>query len=172
MAITQSRILSFDIGVLNMGMASFILKDKPTIERLDWRPLITTKPVTSTVIVAATRKYLDTVITGPPDRVLIEQQYASNGINVHALEIQVAIMAILSERYPRADIRVVGASARKSSAKDKKFRAMKIGQVFAYISDENWYKYLMALADPQHTCDAMTMILDTIGYDTKPLLDR
>jgi hypothetical protein len=192
----DSREFGIDIGVNNMGMASVVITGdgRTVIEKLDWRPLLRRgASVNATAIVAAVGTYIDIITTpdlkGPfvansssagdtstrmiPNKIVIEQQYASEGINVHAIEIQIALMSRFAERFPSALVAIVGASARKcktAGRHDQKARAEMIGRLFAGLDSAYWNSYLVNLSDPQHTCDAITMILDDIKFQNLPVI--
>lgn len=186
---SEFRIFGIDIGVNNMGMASIVLTGggKTVVEKLDWRPLIARRGTANAgLIVDAVGFYISTITTPEPNspftgnlvngmivpnKVIIEQQYASNGINVHALEIQVALMSRLAERFPGTLVTIAGASARKckSSTKDQqKDRAKAVASMFIGLDSVYWATYFGNLSDPQHVCDATTMILDDINYQNLP----
>ena len=183
------RIFGIDIGVRNMGMASMVITGdgRTVIEKLDWRPLQLGGKVTIGTIVKATGDYIAAITTPTPgapfvsgaprlipSQILIEQQYVASGINVHALEIQVALMARFAERFPTCDTRSVWAAARKSSTGMKqtkasqKGRASNLGFICASLDSPFWLDYITHLSDSQHTCDAIAMIVDNINFTNLP----
>lgn len=110
-----------------------------------------------------------------PHLVLIEQQYVTEGVggsNVHALEIQVALMTRFAERCPGTIVRSVGAASRRSGGvENQKARADMIGRLFTALDSPYWNTYLISLVDTQHTSDAITMVLDHINYRNLPVIE-
>ncbi|MFA5091042.1 MAG: hypothetical protein WC483_00140 [Candidatus Paceibacterota bacterium] len=168
-----------------MGMASLVITSdgKGHIEKLDWQPLLPlTKGATIGKIVEATGRYIDSITTPDPSSpfvassstrlvpniIVIEQQHVSvvTGINLHALEIQAALLARFAERFPTTEVRSVGASARKSKGLgfDTKERATAVGFNLVTMDGPYWTTYAFGLAEQQHTYDAATMALDCIDF--------
>ena len=118
-----------------------------------------------------------------PNLAVIEQQVArkapsaasnrGNETNFHALSIQAALLAIIKDRFPDCVVKSVGASARRSTKKavgkqkvaGSKERATFAGTAISMYDSPQWYSYLMSLRDRQHTCDALTMAADAIGFN-------
>jgi len=173
---TKSRVFAFDCGVYNMGMCSIVAMPGWTfIERLYWCPLLDRSvKVTADSIIDAVLRYVSDLSSalGPPDFVLVEQQFISFGgrggaqTNYHALEIQIALMTAFRQAFPLAVVKAVGASARSSQS--TKERADVSGRTFAGIDSVQWNSYLLSLKEPQHVCDAITMALDELRFVNLP----
>jgi hypothetical protein len=172
----NSYVMAIDCGVRNMGCACICypfdqMFQRPFLEYIDWRPLITTKTVGPSLIVDAIRQYVSEVTNGGkrlPNRVLIEQQVVGirYGGNFHALEIEIALLAVFKERFSCCSVEIVRAPARKDGS--GKARASYIGQsVVNKYGGVNKEKY-DSMRDQQHVADSITMIVDRMNFKAMP----
>jgi len=172
----------YDMGVDNMGFASVEASPQGTrILWLDHRPLLlgSKKGVKMIAITKAIIQYAHEVhsptiaatVGSPldlePTVSIIEQPFISmmgSGINLHVVEATAALASHILTRYPESTVTLKAPSAKAGWAK---LRARAVAYAITSLHetvDRKWDKYLIGLKDPQHICDALTMVADSISF--------